>query len=288
MAISTAWNLWLIENYLAGVAPDRCRALWQAAGLADFELHWTQLALDPWVQGAHTHWSRLRKRQSVLASLAQLRGPIRLTRLRKTPSSARLSDFIRTQSPVIFPTRFQQMDWFQALFATKKSQVVQCYQYPQDMECVCHSFLAELHQGNQYSIRAHNQLLAQSGFTDLIPHLPASPFKEFQKPTLWLQPSSDFTGFHFDRANHLWTVLEGSKKIWMVAPYETEMLYPERHFSPIDPRQPNRSKFPKYQAERVVVATIKPDQWLLVPSGVWHAVETIQPSMMLTYAKECP
>lgn len=94
----------------------------------------------------------------------------------------------------------------------------------------------------------------------------------------WLGTSSSVTGLHTDPNNGVLAQIYGSKRIYLFAPDQRELLYPNSKYDPAtrccdaDAANPDYRKHPRFLGATGSVAEISKGQSLFIPKGWYHQV----------------
>jgi hypothetical protein len=100
----------------------------------------------------------------------------------------------------------------------------------------------------------------------------------------WYGPAGTVTPLHHDLTNNFMAQVRGSKRIKLVAPYESADVYNNRHcYSPVDPENPDLARFPKFADVRVIDVVIGPGDLFFLPVGWWHHVRGLEISITMTF-----
>lgn len=111
------------------------------------------------------------------------------------------------------------------------------------------------------------------------------------EPFFWLGPAGSLSTLHFDRADNFFVQIYGRKKWMHYAPEERQNLYAPSpslidallHFSPIDPEQPDYSKYPAFRDAEPIETVVEPGEIIFTPAGWWHYVRSLEPSISLNF-----
>jgi ribosomal protein L16 Arg81 hydroxylase len=94
------------------------------------------------------------------------------------------------------------------------------------------------------------------------------------KRVFWLAPAGNLSSFHHDGFyENLNVQVYGRKRFIMLPPGEYKRLY--HHFfasSPVDPREPDLERYPKYAQVEPCEAILDPGDILYIPQFWWHFV----------------
>jgi hypothetical protein len=141
--------------------------------------------------------------------------------------------------------------------------------------------------GNDAYITAYNSGRNSDAFAVLQEDtLPLDRFLRGAAGMMWLGPAGTFTPLHYDLTNNLIVQVRGSKRIILLPPSETGLLYNERHvFSEVHDVT-DESRFHDYplaaQAQKIEI-DLEAGDILYVPVGWWHQVTATDFSITFTY-----
>src|SRR5262249_32733954 len=100
----------------------------------------------------------------------------------------------------------------------------------------------------------------------------------------WLGPAGTVTPLHHDMTNNGLAQIVGRKRVKLVAPHYTPVLYNDRHcFSRVDPEAVDLARFPKASAIRVLDVVVEPGEILFIPIGWWHHVRSLETSISISF-----
>ena len=90
-----------------------------------------------------------------------------------------------------------------------------------------------------------------------------------------------------DNSNVLLTQFYGRKKVLLVAPEYSDLLYklPLGTFSPADISAPDYDKYPALRHIEVLECTLHPGDALFMPSGYWHHITYVDGGFSVSYRK---
>lgn len=101
---------------------------------------------------------------------------------------------------------------------------------------------------------------------------------------LWLGPAGHTEPLHFDNAHGTLMQLNGSKRLVLFPPEQTQNLYPFPHgegippwFSQVDTGQPDFCRFPRYREAlgHAVEVLLAEGELIFIPSTWWHEVTAL-------------
>lgn len=105
-----------------------------------------------------------------------------------------------------------------------------------------------------------------------------------KKCFVWIGPAGTLTPLHHDLTNNLFVQLYGRKRFIMIPAYEASLVYNERHvYSNVDAFEPDDKKFPLYKNATILDFDLQPGEVLFIPLGWWHAVESLDTSISLSF-----
>jgi hypothetical protein len=103
---------------------------------------------------------------------------------------------------------------------------------------------------------------------------------------LWLGPAGMFTGLHYDTANVLLVQLLGRKRVLLVSPDQTPLLYNTSGvFSQVDPESPDATRHPAFGECRVAELTLGPGDALFIPVGWWHHLRSLDVNLSVSFTR---
>lgn len=100
---------------------------------------------------------------------------------------------------------------------------------------------------------------------------------------LWIG-SNTRSGLHYDSKDNFLSQIYGTKKVILIAPEDTEYLYPiPDNFtkSLVDPLMPNLKDFPKFRKAHLLEGQIHKGDTLFIPRGWWHYIYSQGPSISM-------
>ncbi|MCX8080242.1 MAG: cupin-like domain-containing protein [Bacteroidia bacterium] len=93
-----------------------------------------------------------------------------------------------------------------------------------------------------------------------------------------------------DMSNVLFINLQGRRRVILFPPDQSELIYrlPFNTFSMVDFANPDLNKFPALQFARGYEFYLEPGDGLFMPSGYWHFMDYVEPSMGVSFRKPGP
>ena len=108
-------------------------------------------------------------------------------------------------------------------------------------------------------------------FDELIPS-----YNHGQKVSVNLWIGADTrSGLHFDHYDNFLAQIYGTKKVNLISPDDTALLYPiaSNFFkSPMNPMDPDFNKFPRFKRARIYEGELGVGDVLFIPKGWWHYI----------------
>ncbi len=124
-----------------------------------------------------------------------------------------------------------------------------------------------------------------------IPQLyPAAVQSKVKKAaTFWLGPAGIVTPIHFDSAHNLLVQIHGHKKLLLVQPQQSRLLYYPSldlghvNYSPVDVESPDLERFPRFKDATPVELELAPGEVLFIPVRWWHYARALEPTISLNF-----
>lgn len=124
-----------------------------------------------------------------------------------------------------------------------------------------------------------------------IPELyPAKLRRKLRKaPTLWLGPKGIVTPVHFDSAHNLLVQIRGHKKVILIPPQQSKLLYYPRlelghvNFSPVDVEAPDLERFPRFRNATPLELELAPEEVLFIPVRWWHYARALEQTISMNF-----
>jgi hypothetical protein len=100
---------------------------------------------------------------------------------------------------------------------------------------------------------------------------------------LWVGPGSTVTPLHHDTANNLFCQVRGRKRFILIDPANAELLRDVlSYYSLIDAERFDEQRFPYLAEIDRMTVTVGPGEALFIPSGWWHHVRALSPSISVS------
>lgn len=124
-----------------------------------------------------------------------------------------------------------------------------------------------------------------------IPQLyPAAVQSKVKKAaTFWLGPAGIVTPIHFDSAHNLLVQVHGRKKLVLISPRESKLLYYPSldlghvNYSPVDVESPDYNRFPRFRKATLLELELKPGEVLFIPVRWWHHARALDDTISLNF-----
>lgn len=141
--------------------------------------------------------------------------------------------------------------------------------------------------GNETYLTAYNSGTNAEALRPLFEDVrPLDKFLRGEPGMMWIGPLGTFTPLHYDLTNNFIAQVVGSKKLFLLPPSETPLLYNERHvFSEVhDIMDEERlASYPLAADARSYEVDLEAGDILFVPVGWWHQVTALDFSVTLTF-----
>ena len=107
--------------------------------------------------------------------------------------------------------------------------------------------------------------------------------------TFWLGPAGIVTPVHFDSAHNLLVQIYGRKKLLLIPPQQSRLLYyPSLHlghvnYSPVDVEAPDFERFPWFKKATPLELELAPGEVLFIPVRWWHYARALERTISLNF-----
>jgi hypothetical protein len=314
--LSHEWRRWLAENRMSGIDDQVLIDIMIRDGIPD-QLAQEELqavAADPFFQAGDAMAQRLRKLESVLAVRHALRGLApceRFQEIERRSNVAReefLERYYAANRPVILLGLMNNWrarsrwtpDYLKAVCGAETVEIMSGREKDPRYEinstahktkCRFSEYIDRVVNGgrsNDYYLVANNNLLSRESMKCLYEDMVLFP--EYLDPGardgcvfLWFGPAGTVTPLHHDLLNILLAQVCGRKRILMIPPEQTHLLYNETGvYSEVDPERPDYAKFPRFREVTPYRFVLRPGEVLFIPVGWWHHVEALDISMTVS------
>ena len=100
------------------------------------------------------------------------------------------------------------------------------------------------------------------------------------KFSFWFGPAGTITPVHFDLINTFLAQIYGRKRVRLVSPNQTHLLYTHKTwFSPIDLESPDCDRYPRFENVKILETILQPGEVLFLPATWWHQVKALDISI---------
>ncbi len=102
---------------------------------------------------------------------------------------------------------------------------------------------------------------------------------------LWIGPGGTVTGLHYDHPDNVVGQIVGSKRFTFFHPDDSPYLYPSQKYdmgstiAQVDALSPDTAKYPRFSNARPYSVVMNSGDIMYTPSGWWHQVESLEPSI---------
>lgn len=100
---------------------------------------------------------------------------------------------------------------------------------------------------------------------------------------LWFGPAGTCTPLHHDYTNNFFAQIHGRKRIILIPPYDTPLVYNTSScFSAVNCENVDNKRYPKYRKAHKLICDVGPGDALFIPIGWWHHVNSLSVSISVT------
>jgi hypothetical protein len=144
-------------------------------------------------------------------------------------------------------------------------------------------------RSNDTYLVANNRLLDRLGMRSLLADLrPLPPVLDPDRLAgntfLWIGPGGTVTSLHHDVDNVLFVQLSGEKKVTLISPMQSHRVYNRVSvYSDVDADAPDLARHPLFADVDPLQVTVRPGDVLFIPVGWWHRVESLSPSVSVSF-----
>jgi hypothetical protein len=138
---------------------------------------------------------------------------------------------------------------------------------------------------NDIYMVSNNHTMRRPQFAKLLADI-KPPRDLFEPPratatSLWIGPAGTITPLHHDTTNILFCQIYGKKRIELVSPQETALLFEslDGFYSPVDLDALDSTSHPALRSMLVKRVTVGPGDALYIPAGWWHRVTSLDVSI---------
>ncbi|MCG3174492.1 MAG: hypothetical protein GMKNLPBB_02731 [Myxococcota bacterium] len=106
---------------------------------------------------------------------------------------------------------------------------------------------------------------------------------------LWMGRAGTVTPMHWDLPRNIVVQITGRKRFWLAAPWQAPNVYPLPlkspfpNFARVRVEEPDFQAWPRMRRLSVWRAELEPGDAIFIPSGWWHEVRNVEPSITLNF-----
>lgn len=114
------------------------------------------------------------------------------------------------------------------------------------------------------------------------------PGKRFTSQ-FWISGAGSTSPLHYDLDDNIHALVAGRKRFLLFDYRQSRALYPNPvfsqypNFSPVDPSNPDYSRYPRLRQASGYEVTLNPGEMLYIPVGCWHQVTTLEPCIAVNF-----
>lgn len=111
--------------------------------------------------------------------------------------------------------------------------------------------------------------------------------KHFVRDRIFIGATGTVTSLHQDLFHNLYTMVKGTKRITLFAPYSP--VYPNSRFSKlpnharVDPENPDYKQYPNFRHAHPIVIELKAGETLFIPPFWWHHLRNMEESIAVSF-----
>jgi hypothetical protein len=142
---------------------------------------------------------------------------------------------------------------------------------------------------NDCYITGNNHFLENTEVHCLLEDISAS--SEYLNPEIpgftffWFGPGGTITQPHHDELNILMCQVIGQKKVTLISPDQTPLVYNNLGvYSEVDWNAPDYDRYPLFKKVESMEVTLVPGESLFLPVGWWHHVQSLEPSLSISFS----
>jgi hypothetical protein len=142
---------------------------------------------------------------------------------------------------------------------------------------------------NDCYITGNNHFLENNRVHSLLDDMNAFP--EYLNPEIpgftffWFGPAGTVTQPHHDELNILMCQVLGRKEITLISPDQTPLVYNNLGvYSEVDWNTPDYERYPLFQKVESMNVSLLPGESLFIPVGWWHHVQSVEPSLSISFS----
>ncbi len=111
--------------------------------------------------------------------------------------------------------------------------------------------------------------------------------KHYVRDRIFIGAKDTVTSLHQDLFHNFYTMVKGTKRITLYAPYAP--VYPNSRFSKlpnhaqVDPEKPDYKQFPNFKHAHPIVIELKAGETLFIPPFWWHHLRNLEESIAVSF-----
>jgi Cupin-like domain len=306
------WDTWVAENLMINVPVPAIEAVLDRNGLLSDEVRSAikSLSSSHAIAAGRKMAARLAKQNALLDALITLEH----RHLNTIPVETEISPteffekYYETNRPVAMPyfareslaVRTWSFEWLRQQLGNVEVEVMTDRSLDPVYEQRAHAhrrmvkfnvFLDSVQSGpsNDIYLVANNRLLDKQEAIPLWQHLPSQPgVLDFSlargRVFLWIGPEGTRTPLHHDLVNILLIQIVGRKRVHLIPSKEIHKVYNNIGvFSDVDLDAVDESRFPLFPSSHIMEYMLEPGAALFIPVGWWHHVESLDPSISVSF-----
>lgn len=145
-------------------------------------------------------------------------------------------------------------------------------------------------ESNNFYIVANNGFLRRPGtqvlLKDIAPFRYTADYRSGDNTFFWFGAAGTLTPLHYDTCDLFLCQIRGRKRITMLAPNQTPLLYNNIGvFSDVDCADPDLVLHPLYKRAKKHTVYLEPWEALFIPQGWWHHVRALDVSISVSFTQ---
>lgn len=312
--VSADWKRWIAENLLLGASPDDLAGVLIREGFGEdlARLEVDAATQHPYVSAARSLRRQVQKRDWFLHTqriMEQEFASPAIERRAGVSGGEFYRDYCAWNRPVVLTDVVS--DWPALERWTAEYLVERCggetveiqakretnaaYEIEKDAHrgrCQFGEFVTQVFRGgasNDYYMTASNasanSVVLERLWADVRMHRDFTDSANAMERTFfWMGPAGTITPLHHDLTNNFMAQIRGRKRVRMISPANTPVVYNQRHcFSRVDLDNVDEQQFPLFQQAHVYDLELRPGELLFLPVGWWHHVVALDVSITVTF-----
>ena len=308
-----SWKRWVAENKLLNIPDQELLGIMLAHGIdrqsAQDEL--STISSNPYFMAAHSYTQLVHKRNAlamIQRELSRLNPKLRTIERRSNLTREEFFEqYYAANRPVILQGCLQDWKamtrWTPQYLKATCGNVMVAISANRDEHADYESNAGKHRQNilfSEYVDHVHSgtetnniYLTARDDFfknPDVAPLLAdIEPFTEYltdrkDAVNMWYGPKGTYTPLHHDLMNIFMAQVSGRKQVRLIPSTEMDLVYNEEGvYSPVDGRNPDYVKFPKFREISAMEFVLEPGEVLFVPVGWWHDVRALEASITVSF-----